>query len=57
MSNPFAGGWTYRSFLNDPTLTSADPQKLAALLFAEGTWMVRDGPATIFEGELSFSAV
>ena len=56
MSNPFAGTWTYRSFLNDPALTNGDPQKLAALLFAEGTWTVKDGPPTIFVGELSFGA-
>jgi hypothetical protein len=56
MSNLLAGTWTYRSFLNDPTLTNGDPQKLAALLFAEGTWMVKDGPPTIFDGELSFGA-
>jgi hypothetical protein len=54
MSNPFAGTWTYRSFLNDPTLTNGDPQKLAALLFAEGTWTVKDAPPTVFDGELSF---
>lgn len=56
MSNPFAGTWTYRSFLNNPALTNGDPQKLAALLFAEGTWTVKDGPAAIFDGELSFGA-
>lgn len=56
MSNPFAGKWTYRSFLNDPTLTNGDPQKLAALLFAEGTWTIKDGPPTSFIGELSFGA-
>jgi hypothetical protein len=54
MSNPFSGTWTYRSFLNDPALTNGDPQKLAALLFAEGTWTVKDSPPTIFIGELSF---
>ncbi len=56
MSNAFAGVWTYRSFLNNPTLTSGDPQKLAALLFAEGTWTVRDAEPTVFEGELIFGA-
>jgi hypothetical protein len=54
--NPFVGTWTYRSFLNDPTLTNGDPQKLAALLFAEGTWTVKDAPPAVFEGELSFGA-
>ena len=56
MSNPFAGTWTYRSFLNDPTLTGGDPAKLAALLFAEGTWTVKDAEANVFDGELSFGA-
>jgi hypothetical protein len=56
MTNRFAGTWTYRSFLNDPALTNGDPQKLAALLFAEGTWTVNDGPPTIFIGELSFGS-
>jgi len=56
MSNLFAGTWTYRSFLNNPALTNGDPQKLAALLFAEGTWTVNDGSPTTFVGELSFGA-
>jgi len=54
MSNPFAGVWTYRSFLNNPVPVGDDPKKLEALLFAEGVWTVKDSPATIFEGELSF---
>jgi hypothetical protein len=54
MSNPFAGSWTYRSFLNDPTLTGGDPTKLVASLFAEGAWSVKDAPPTVFDGELSF---
>lgn len=54
MSNPFAGTWTYRSFLNDPALTGGDPQKLAALLFAEATWTVQDTAPNIFQGQLSF---
>ncbi len=33
-----AGKWTYRSFRNDPAPTDGDPQKLAALLFAEATF-------------------
>lgn len=56
MSNPFAGTWTYRSFVNNPELTGGDPKKLAALLFAEGTWTVKDTAANVFEGELSFGA-
>jgi hypothetical protein len=54
MSNPFAGTWTYRSFLNNPALVGGDPTKLEGLLFAEATWTVTDAPATVFEGELSF---
>jgi len=56
VSNPFAGTWTYRSFLNNPTPTGGDPAKLAALLFAEGTWTLRDAEANVFDGELSFGA-
>jgi hypothetical protein len=54
MSNPFAGIWTYRSFLNNPELTGGDPNKLAALLFAEATWTVQDTAANVFKGQLSF---
>lgn len=54
MSNPFAGTWTYRSFLNKPALTGGDPDKLAALLFAEATWTVKDTPGNVFDGQLSF---
>ena len=54
MSNPFAGKWIYRSFLNDPVLTDGDPAKLIKLLFAEATWTVKDTDAKVFVGELSF---
>jgi hypothetical protein len=54
MSNPFAGTWTYRSFLNKPALTGGDPAKLAALLFAEATWSVQDTAPDVFQGQLSF---
>jgi hypothetical protein len=54
MKNPFAGTWTYRSFLNNPALTNGDPQKIAALLFAEATWTVKDTAPAVFDGELSF---
>ena len=54
MSNPFAGTWTYRSFLNNPTLVGNDPAKLESLLFAEATWAVKDTPPDVFDGELSF---
>jgi len=54
MSNPFAGTWTYRSFLNNPAQVGNDPAKLEALLFAEATWTVKDAPETVFDGELSF---
>ena len=54
MSNPFAGTWTYRSFLNNPAPVGNDPAKLMALLFAEGVWTVKDAPATVFDSELSF---
>jgi hypothetical protein len=56
MSNPFAGQWTYRSFLNNPALTDGDPKKLEALLFAEGVWTVEDTANETFIGELSFGA-
>jgi len=54
MSNPFAGTWTYRSFLNNPALTDGDPAKLAALLFAEAIWTVQDTAPDVFQGQLSF---
>jgi hypothetical protein len=54
VSNPFAGTWTYRSFLNNPVAVGNDPAKLEALLFAEAQWTVTDTPAKVFEGELSF---
>lgn len=56
MSNPFAGTWTYRSFLNDPTLTNGDPVKVAELLFAEAIWTVEDTEPNVFQGQLSFGA-
>ncbi|MHC8380700.1 hypothetical protein [Pseudomonas sp. LB3P14] len=56
MSNPFAGKWTYRSFLNNPALTDGDPEKLAALLFAEGVWTVEDTANGTFIGELGFGS-
>jgi hypothetical protein len=54
MSNPFAGTWTYRSFLNDPGLVGDDKDKLYHLLFAEGVWTVEDTPPPRFRGVLSF---
>jgi len=54
VSNPFAGTWTYRSFLNDPAPVGNDSAKLEPLLFAEGVWTVKDATATVFEGDLSF---
>ena len=56
MSNPFAGTWTYRSFLNNPAPTGGDPTKLQQLLFAEAVWTLKDAAATVFDGELSFGA-
>lgn len=54
MSNPFAGTWTYRSFLNNPMPTGGDPAKLGALLFAEGEWTFEDSTTAAFTGTLSF---
>ena len=54
MSNPFAGTWTYRSFLNNAAPVGDDPAKLEALLFAEGVLTVQDTVNTTFQGELSF---
>jgi hypothetical protein len=56
MSNPFAGTWTYRSFLNDPGLVGDDKDKLYNLLFAEGVWTVEDTAAPLFKGVLSFGS-
>lgn len=54
MNNPFAGTWTYRSFLNDPGLVGDDKTKLEDLLFAEGVWTVEDTAVPLFKGVLSF---
>lgn len=54
MNNPFAGTWTYRSFLNIATPVDDDPAKLLNLLFAEGVWTVNDSDPAVFNGELSF---
>ncbi len=54
MSNPFAGTWTYRSFLNNPEPVGDDPAKLEALLFAEGVLTVHDAAPSVFKAELSF---
>lgn len=56
MSNSLSGTWTYRSFLNNPELTGGDPEKLTALLFAEGTWTAEDAAPDVFQGQLSFGA-
>ncbi|MGS0743192.1 hypothetical protein ACVBEF_15385 [Glaciimonas sp. GG7] len=54
MRNPFAGTWTYRSFLNNTAPTNGDPLKLEALFFAEGQWTVQDTADTVLHGTLSF---
>jgi hypothetical protein len=56
-TNPIAGTWTYRSFINDPTPVgdvSKDPSKLVALLFAEGELDIQDTQNNTFKGELNF---
>jgi hypothetical protein len=54
VSNPFAGVWRYRSFLNNPAPVGNDPAKLETILFAEALWTVKDAAVTVFDGELSF---
>lgn len=54
MSNPFAGTWTYRSFLNNPAPIDGDPVKALALLFGEGQWNVQDTADPVFKGTLRF---
>lgn len=39
-----ASKWTYRSFINNPAPTDGDPEKLAALLFAEATMIFEKAP-------------
>ena len=48
-SNPFVGSWTYRSLLNDPTLSgdpSTDPTTWANLFFGYGTIVIAEGGAS-----------
>ena len=59
MSNPFAGTWTYRSFVNNapPVADGSDPNypaRLEALLFGEGVLTVANTTPTVFEATLSF---
>jgi hypothetical protein len=45
-ANPFVGTWTYRSLLNDPTITgdpSTNPKDWANLFFGYGTIVIKEG--------------
>jgi len=55
-SSDLAGSWTYRSFLNDPTPTGGDPDKLAALLFAEAEFRFEAVSETEFKGVIDWGS-
>ncbi|HEX5870274.1 MAG TPA: hypothetical protein VFY65_07665 [Longimicrobium sp.] len=45
--NPFVGSWTYRSLLNEPTLTgdpTSNPKDWLSLFFGWGTIVIKEGP-------------
>ena len=45
-ASPFVGTWTYRSLLNDPTITgdpSTNPKDWANLFFGYGTIVIKEG--------------
>jgi hypothetical protein len=37
-TSPFAGRWTYRSYVNDPALVGDDANKALGLIFAEAVF-------------------
>lgn len=54
-TNPFAGGWTYRSFHNTPTFRLKDCEECAdlrALIFAEAQLVIDDFAWGEFSGRL-----
>jgi len=54
--DPFAGQWTYRSFINDPQEVGDDPQKALALIFGEGQLTIEEAGFGDFKGVVSFGA-
>jgi hypothetical protein len=48
MTNPFVGNWTYRSFNNDPDLSTAPND----LLFGEGTLAIAEKSTTKLSGTI-----
>jgi hypothetical protein len=54
LKNPFAGNWTYRSFVNNPALVGDDPQKALALIFGEGQLTIDDSGFGALQGVVSF---
>jgi hypothetical protein len=53
-SSVLEGKWTYRSFLNDPTLMGNDAQKLADLLFAEAVFTFQLSSSTMLKGAIDW---
>jgi hypothetical protein len=52
--DPFAGQWTYRSFINDPNEVGDDAQKALALIFGEGQLTIEESRFGDFKGVVSF---
>ena len=50
-----AGKWTYRSFLNDPAPVGDDPNKLAALLFAEAVFTFELPSSSTLKGTIDWT--
>lgn len=52
--NPFAGKWTYRSFVNDPKEVGDDAKAALNLIFGEGQMSVEDAGFGRFKGTVDF---
>ena len=50
----FAGTWTYRSFINDPTEVGTDPKAALNLIFGEGVMTIEATEMGDFKGTLGF---
>ena len=50
------GKWTYRSYINTPTLVGGDPQAALALIFGEGVFDFEAGEGDRFRGALGMGS-
>lgn len=48
------GTWTYRSYINDPSLVGDDASKALQLIFGEGQWRFTSSDDRIFKAVLDF---